>query len=59
MGSLPEVPPETWFATEWWLERCIKHKVIVDPDHDILSQPHLSLPIIGACQIKSSYLTIS
>ncbi|KAH0267762.1 hypothetical protein KCU91_g9866, partial [Aureobasidium melanogenum] len=46
MGSLPEVPPETWFATEWWLERCIKHKVIVDPDHDILSQPHLSLPIV-------------
>ncbi|KAG9682975.1 hypothetical protein KCU95_g13708, partial [Aureobasidium melanogenum] len=47
MGSLPEVSPETWLATEWWLERCIKHKTIVDPDHDILSQPHLSLPIDG------------
>ncbi|KAH0089713.1 hypothetical protein KCU66_g17795, partial [Aureobasidium melanogenum] len=52
MGSLPEVPPETWFATEWWLERCIKHKVIVDPDHDILSQPHLSLPIVDFQGLK-------
>lgn len=58
-GSLPEVPLGTWFATEWWLERCIKHKALVDPDHDILSQPHLNLPIDGAYELESSHRTTS
>ncbi|CAD0025743.1 unnamed protein product [Aureobasidium pullulans] len=47
-GSIPEVPPETWLVTEWWLERCIKQKIVLDPNHDVLSQPHLRLPIDGA-----------
>lgn len=49
-GSLPEAPAGTWFATEWWLERCIKHKSLINPDHDVLSQPHLGLPINGMFQ---------
>ncbi|KEQ94357.1 hypothetical protein AUEXF2481DRAFT_269709 [Aureobasidium subglaciale EXF-2481] len=44
-GSLPEIPSGTWHATEWWLERCIKQKALLDPASDLLSQPHLSLPI--------------
>ncbi|THY01007.1 hypothetical protein D6D03_06115 [Aureobasidium pullulans] len=46
-GSTPEIPPETWLVTEWWLERCIKQKIVLDPNHDVLSQPHLRLPIDG------------
>ena len=49
-GSIPEVPPETWLVTEWWLERCIKQKIVLDPNHDVLSQPHLRLPIDGTVQ---------
>ncbi|KAI5250503.1 hypothetical protein E4T43_00244 [Aureobasidium subglaciale] len=44
-GSLPEIPAGAWHATEWWLERCIKQKALLDPASDLLSQPHLSLPI--------------
>lgn len=49
-GSLPVVPPGTWLATEWWLERCIKNKTLIDPELDVLSQPHLGLPIDGTSQ---------
>jgi DNA replication regulator DPB11 len=52
---LPEVPSGTWLATEWWLERCIKQQMLVDPNYDILSQPHLGLPIDGMFGYESVY----
>ncbi|KAI4845770.1 hypothetical protein E4T44_05438, partial [Aureobasidium sp. EXF-8845] len=57
-SSLPEVPSGTWLATEWWLERCIKQQMLVDPNYDILSQPHLGLPIDGMFGYESVYFRL-
>ncbi|KAF1345814.1 twin BRCT domain-containing protein, partial [Delphinella strobiligena] len=40
---LPDVPTDTWLVTEWWIERCIVTKSIIDPDKDIYSRPRLDL----------------
>ena len=37
--SPPEVPPGTITATEWWVERCIHYKRLLDPAQDALSRP--------------------
>lgn len=34
-------------ATEWWVERCIHYKQILDPEQDVLSQPLWHLDILG------------
>ncbi|KAI5252003.1 hypothetical protein E4T42_03820 [Aureobasidium subglaciale] len=57
-GSLPEIPSGTWHATEWWLERCIKQKALLDPASDPLSQPHLSLPIDGPVRAIQQQKTV-
>ncbi|KAM0722141.1 hypothetical protein Q7P37_001582 [Cladosporium fusiforme] len=41
-------------ATEWWVERCIHHKQIVDPEQDILSQPLWDLEILGFSKLTVS-----
>lgn len=35
----PEVPAGTRIATEWWVERCIHYKQLLDPTSDALSRP--------------------
>lgn len=37
--KLPAVPVGTQIVTEWWLERCIHYKRVIDPAVDRLSQP--------------------
>jgi hypothetical protein len=41
---LPDIPVDTWVVTEWWIERCIVSKSVIDPGTDIYSQPRLNLP---------------
>ena len=41
---LPDVPNGTWLVTEWWIERCIVSKSIIDPENDVYSRPRLNLP---------------
>lgn len=38
-SPLPDVPPGTIKATEWWVERCVHYKRMLDPANDPLSQP--------------------
>ena len=40
---LPDVPTDTWHVTEWWIERCIVAKTIVNPAIDVYSRPRLNL----------------
>ncbi|GAM90620.1 hypothetical protein ANO11243_086650 [Dothideomycetidae sp. 11243] len=44
---VPQVPLETKQVTEWWVERCLAHKTILDPDKDVFSQAMLHVP--GNC----------
>lgn len=37
--KLPEVPANTITATEWWVERCIHYKRLLNPVEDVLSRP--------------------
>lgn len=46
-SMVPSVPQDTKLVTEWWVERCIIHKKVLDPDKDILSQSLHDLP--GDC----------
>ena len=39
-----QVPDNTKQVTEWWVERCIKNKKIMDPDKDVFSQALYRLP---------------
>lgn len=41
-------------ATEWWVERCIHYKRIMDPEHDVLSQPLWNLDILGFSKLTVS-----
>lgn len=41
--QIPDLPSETWRVTEWWIERCIERKTILDPSDDPLSRAHLKL----------------
>jgi hypothetical protein len=45
--SPPEVPPGTITATEWWVERCIHYKRLLDPAQDALSRPVAGASISG------------
>ncbi|KAK1088669.1 protein kinase activating protein dpb11 [Friedmanniomyces endolithicus] len=35
----PDVPEGTKTVTEWWVERCIHTKKLIDPANDVLSRP--------------------
>lgn len=37
--DLPRVPAGTILATEWWIERCLYHRRVLDPTTDALSGP--------------------
>ena len=37
--NLPELPASTIVTTEWWVERCIHYKRLLDPAEDFLSSP--------------------
>jgi DNA replication regulator DPB11 len=50
----PQRTPGCVVATEWWVERCIHYKKILDPDQDILSQPLWNLNILGFSKLTVS-----
>ncbi len=52
--TLPDVPATTMTATEWWVERCIHHKRLFDPNDDVLSTPLL---LSGASGLNDVYIT--
>jgi len=41
-------------ATEWWVERCLLYKQVLDPDHDVLSRPLWNLNILGFSRLTVS-----
>lgn len=41
---IPDVPADTWIVTEWWIERCIVSKSIIDPEVDVYSRPRQQVP---------------
>ena len=45
--NLPEVPPSIIVATEWWVERCIHYKHLLDPTLDHLSRPLWDIEVPG------------
>lgn len=57
--AVPQVPPATFLATEWWVERCIHSKQILDPDKDPLSRPmwDLSIPALSELTVCSTGFT--
>lgn len=38
-SDTPKVPPESQLVTEWWVERCIQYKRLLNPNEDALSRP--------------------
>jgi hypothetical protein len=45
--KLPDVPPCTVVATEWWLERCVHYRQHLDPEEDPLSRPFAKATVTG------------
>ena len=43
--KLPDLPSKTALVTEWWVERCLLFKTLIEPEDDICSRSLLSLPI--------------
>ncbi|EMC98086.1 hypothetical protein BAUCODRAFT_412588 [Baudoinia panamericana UAMH 10762] len=37
--ELPDIPQGTEMVTEWWVERCIHSKALLEPQYDMLSTP--------------------
>jgi len=52
--SLPHVATGVVIATEWWVERCIHYKQVLDPQQDTLSQPLWNLNIFGFSKLTIS-----
>ena len=52
--SLPHASNGVVIATEWWVERCIHYKQILDPQQDVLSQPLWNLNILGFTKLTIS-----
>jgi DNA replication regulator DPB11 len=53
-AHLPQSSSGTVIATEWWVERCIHYKQILDPEQDVLSQPLWNLNILGFSKLTIS-----
>ena len=51
---IDSTPPGTITATEWWVERCLHYKRILDPEEDVLSQPLWNLNILGFSKLTVS-----
>jgi DNA replication regulator DPB11 len=47
-------PPGVTTATEWWVERCILQRQVLDPEIDALSQPLWNLNILGFSKLTVS-----
>ena len=47
----PDVPPGTSLVTEWWVERCIHTKQLLDPTFDVLSRSLSHVHISGFSQL--------
>ena len=47
-------PPGVTTATEWWVERCLLQKQVLDPEIDALSQPLWNLNILGFSKLTVS-----
>ena len=52
--SLPHVATGVVIATEWWVERCIHYKQVLDPQQDVLSEPLWNLNIMGFTKLTIS-----
>ena len=52
----PEVPAGTLIVTEWWVERCIHTKQLLDPSTDVLSRSlsHVRIPGFSELTITST-----
>ena len=48
------LPPGTIQGTEWWVERCIHYKQVLDPEEDILSRPLGDVTIREYADLKIS-----
>lgn len=44
---LPDIPAGTVLVTEWWVERCILYKRLLDPVEDLLSSPLSNTVVSG------------
>lgn len=44
---LPNIPAGTLLVTEWWVERCILYKRLLDPIEDLLSSPLSNTVVSG------------
>jgi DNA replication regulator DPB11 len=42
-------------VTNWWVERCLYGKRLVDPADDILSKPFDNRSISGECESRSKF----
>lgn len=51
---MAQAPPGVVTATEWWVERCIHYKQVLEPEVDILSQPLWDLNILGFSKLTVS-----
>lgn len=52
--DVPDIPAGTAKATEWWIERCLHFKQLLDPNEDILSQPFPADRIPGFSDLRIS-----
>lgn len=50
----PDVPPGTKIVTEWWVERCIHTKELLDPSVDVLSRSLSHIHIPGFAELTIS-----
>ena len=46
-GSLPERAGNLTLVTNWWVERCLYGRSLVDPRKDVLSRPFNKICISG------------
>lgn len=51
---IPQLSSAIVITTEWWVERCIHYKKVLDPEQDALSQPLWNLSILGFSKLTIS-----
>lgn len=40
---VPKLPLGAELVTEWWLDRCVRHKVLLEPAEDVMSRGFVHL----------------
>jgi hypothetical protein len=50
----PHLASGVVIATEWWVERCVHYKQVLDPQQDVLSRPLWNLNIMGFSKLTIS-----